>query len=165
MTIEEEYIEPIITEEVPIEEIVVQEEPIQEEPIQEAVVEPEPLIDNKQYKMVNGIKMELSEEDYAQRELDRIEWELKKKPIASGKSLVSFIEKAFLGQPFQVRVQLQTLFFPLKLTLESETCQPLREIDFNDVLSFVSNNENLTPIKYNPIAAIAKSISAINKYP
>jgi hypothetical protein len=140
MTIEEEYIEPIITEEPPIEEIVVQEVPIQE-----AVVEPEPLIDNKQYKMVNGIKMEFSEADYAQRELDNIEWELKKKPIASGKSLVSFIEKAFLGQPFQVRMQLQTLFFPIKLTLESETCQPLKEVDFNDVLSFVSNNENLTP--------------------
>lgn len=60
-----------------------------------------------------------------------------KLPLASGKILVSKVEKAFLGQSFEFRMQLQSLFLPLKATLESETCNPLSVNDFEFVFKFL----------------------------
>lgn len=67
-----------------------------------------------------------------------------KLPIAQGKDLVSFIEKAFTGKPFADRMALQGLFAPIKLTLESQTCNPLDEDDFTAVSILVNGNVNLT---------------------
>ena len=70
----------------------------------------------------------------------------KEKPFATGKSLVSKVEKAFSGQSFEFRMQLQSLFLPLKATLESETCNPLSVGDFKFVFKFLDTLTNqLTP--------------------
>jgi len=60
-----------------------------------------------------------------------------KLPLAMGKTLVSKVEKSFTGQPFEFRMQLQSLFLPLKATLESETCNPLSVNDFEFVFKFL----------------------------
>jgi hypothetical protein len=71
--------------------------------------------------------------------------EKSKLPIASGKSLISFIESSFLTKPnemterdhWKLRKQLQSLFVNsgIKDTLNSETCNPvLSYADFQNVL-------------------------------
>ena len=68
-----------------------------------------------------------------------------KLPIATGKGLIAFIEKAFLVKPtgmtdrehWNLRKQLQSLFTNsgIKTTLESETCNPtLSIVDFHNVM-------------------------------
>ena len=95
-------------------------------------------------KSVNGVIMDLTAEELAQRELDEQQALINSKPLARGKDLVSFIEKAFTGQPFAGRIQLQSLFMPIKLTLESQTCNPLSSQDFDSVLAITNANSQLT---------------------
>jgi hypothetical protein len=55
----------------------------------------------KQYKLVNGVKVEFSEADYAQRELDIAEFERTKKPIAKANDLLNFLVKTVREQSNQ----------------------------------------------------------------
>ena len=64
--------------------------------------------------------------------------------LATGRSLVSFVEKAFIGDTYVNRKGLQLLFLPIKETLLSETCNPLSESDFNSVLGDIGNIQELT---------------------
>ena len=95
-------------------------------------------------KYVNGILVDLTPEEIAVREAEELAESLRdKRPIATGKSLVSTIEKSFIGQPFELRVHLQNIFLPIKNTLLSETCTILSLDDFNAVLTLVATNSNL----------------------
>jgi hypothetical protein len=74
----------------------------------------------------------------------KAESERLKLPLANGSDLVKFIERAFIGQSFETRTILQSLFAPVKATLESETCVELSNQDFKSALNMVENNQSLT---------------------
>jgi hypothetical protein len=55
----------------------------------------------KQYKLVNGVKVEFSQADYAQAELDKIEFERTSKPIAKANDLLKFLVETVKEQSNQ----------------------------------------------------------------
>jgi hypothetical protein len=108
------------------------------------------------YKYINGVLTPLTPEEIATREAEELAESLRdKRPVANGKHLVSAIEKAFIGQPFLVRMQLQAIFAPIKNTLESQTCINLASNDFNAVLTLVATNSNLDDSQKQLFTALA----------
>ena len=107
-------------------------------------------------KYVNGQLVDMTPEEIATREAEELAESLRdRRPLANGKSLVSAIEKAFIGQPFVVRMQLQAIFAPIKNTLESQTCVNLASDDFDAVLGLVAASPDLDDSQKQLFTALA----------
>jgi hypothetical protein len=146
-----------------------------------------------QYKLVNGVMVELSQQELAQRLLEEeAETKRDKRPLAMGADMVALAQNAFEGQDSLLRMALIHYFdnFPLPITilknlsglsdetktlltglaaaqgngtvkfsllgwLESTTCNPLTQTDFNKLIAML----DLIPDAFGPVRELYKQLA------
>ena len=114
-------------------------------------------------KLVNGIELEMTAEEIAQREQFELAWNNRDwRPIATGKGLIGFLEKQTknqskleglkLHEKAIKRTKFQNIFTKWKFT----------DIETGDLWAMFENEEEFTQAEFDGLIATIESTKALN---